>query len=472
MSPSPVPAPGNARGGNAIPVNGPKPKRKKPRTTSSPPRNQTTTTQTQAPYPQPHWPAPYNPANVAHQAQQAAQNAINQQLAAGMSALPTVQQQSAPYQQQISSETGLGQALLDQLKNTQTYKVNLATGVPQAFSQAAAATGGDATTAQQAASTLASFGTSAANQIAQQEATAPAATASNIRLINQRLQDLLSGPQGHDALARNLTSQIEQNRPSLELNYQNTYANQAQVPFNEALQLATANTNYDLAQQTYGLNQQGQQFNQNLQQQRLQLDKTNTELRRLGLKLQAQRATDSYNLTIKRLQQQATNPTNTQDAAAARQAQTSLARARTQVIQQANTLYKRTQGTGSTGGTTVLHYETKDPITQAVTPHNETVPTSEAQKRYDQLVHSGYVNVTRTVGDPGNAGQPGQSAGYLRNQAVNYGVTVIQQSAPWLPRAAAIRLAQQLVAGVFGNGPAPPPPPPPNPHAGAGSSTG
>jgi phage baseplate assembly protein W len=69
------------------------------------------------------------------------------------------------------------------------------------------------TTAQQAASTLASFGTSAANQIAQQEATAPAATASNIRLINQRLQDLLSGPQGHDALARNLTSQIEQNRP-------------------------------------------------------------------------------------------------------------------------------------------------------------------------------------------------------------------------------------------------------------------
>lgn len=474
MSPSPVPAPQGprplpypgARGGNATPVNGPKPKRKRAKP-PAPPRNQQprnpggTPPPSPAPYPQPHWPAPYNPATVAHQAQQAAQNAINQQLAAGMSALPTVQQQSAPYQQQIASEQGLGTALLEAMKGAQTYRVNLATGVPEAFSQAAATTGGDQDTAQRAASTLASYGTSAANQIAQQEAAAPAATAGNIRIINQRLQDLLSGPQGHDALARQLTSQIEQQRPGLELNYQNTYAQQAQVPFNEALQLATANTNYDLAQQTYGLNAQGQQFNQNLQQNRLRLDQQNTRLRELGLKLQNQRANDSYNLTIARLKLQAKianqrNATQQQraDATAANQAQQALTRARSQIIQQANTLYKRTQGTGGSGGTYEIHYT----ISSDVGPKPQTERFKD-QNAYNQRLTqlqaqakdpAAHISNLTSVASPGSAGEQGQSAGYLRNQAVNYGVNLILQSAPWLPRAAATRMAQQLVAGVFG----------------------
>jgi hypothetical protein len=201
-----------ARGGNATPVPVPPhvtPKRRKPkpRVPLPPPPGRTAAAPPSAsPYPQYPFPRIYNPAVVASRAQSAAQDAINQQLAAGMSTLPTVQQQSAPYQQQIASEQGLGQSLLDALKGAQTYRVDLATGVPQAFSAEAAATGGDQSTAARAAATLASYGTSAANQIAQQEATAPAATASNTRIIQQRLQDLLSGPQGHDALARQLSS--------------------------------------------------------------------------------------------------------------------------------------------------------------------------------------------------------------------------------------------------------------------------
>jgi hypothetical protein len=145
------------------------------------------------------------------------------------------------------------------LKGANTYSVNLATGVPQAFSAEATTTGGDRSTADRAAATLASFGTSAANQIAQMEAMAPAATASHQRLIEQKLQDLLTGPQGSDALSKNLVAQVEAEQPALELNYQNALSQQAQIPFNQALQLATANTNYGLAQQTFGLNQQTQQ---------------------------------------------------------------------------------------------------------------------------------------------------------------------------------------------------------------------
>jgi hypothetical protein len=183
-----------ARGGNATPVPVPPhvtPKRRKPkpRVPLPPPPGRTAAAPPSAsPYPQYPFPRIYNPAVVASRAQSAAQDAINQQLAAGMSTLPTVQQQSAPYQQQIASEQGLGQSLLDALKGAQTYRVDLATGVPQAFSAEAATTGGDQSTAARAAATLASYGTSAANQIAQQEATAPAAT---------RQQDLPPAPDRH-----------------------------------------------------------------------------------------------------------------------------------------------------------------------------------------------------------------------------------------------------------------------------------
>jgi hypothetical protein len=45
---------------------------------------------TTQPYPTPVWPHPYNPAAIAQQAQQRAQNAIDQQLATGLAAIPTV----------------------------------------------------------------------------------------------------------------------------------------------------------------------------------------------------------------------------------------------------------------------------------------------------------------------------------------------------------------------------------------------
>jgi hypothetical protein len=455
-----------ARGGNATPVPVPPhvtPKRRKPkpRVSLPPPPGRTAAAPPSAsPYPQYPFPRIYNPAVVASRAQSAAQDAINQQLAAGMSTLPTVQQQSAPYQQQIASEQGLGQSLLDALKGAQTYRVDLATGVPQAFSAEAAATGGDQSTAARAAATLASYGTSAANQIAQQEATAPAATASNTRIIQQRLQDLLSGPQGHDALARQLSSQIEQNRPALEQSYLNSYTQQAQVPFQEALQLATANTNYDLAQQTYGLNATNAQNTQTYRQQQIELQRQtnaqNLALRKLGLKLQGQRATDSYNLAIARLRQQATNSQNTQDAAAARQAQAALTGARTSIISQANTLYKRTQGTSGSGGTFQVHYFTPSGTgtSATLTPHTESFTSADAMnQRYQQLLSQstqGFVrNITRLT-EPGAGGTQGQSLGYLQNQAVNYGVNLILQSAPWIPRAAAVRMAQQLVNPIFG----------------------
>jgi hypothetical protein len=451
-----------ARGGNATPVPVPPhvtPKRRKPkpRVPLPPPPGRTAAAPPSAsPYPQYPFPRIYNPAVVASRAQSAAQDAINQQLAAGMSTLPTVQQQSAPYQQQIASEQGLGQSLLDALKGAQTYRVDLATGVPQAFSAEAATTGGDQSTAARAAATLASYGTSAANQIAQQEATAPAATASNTRIIQQRLQDLLSGPQGHDALARQLSSQIEQNRPALEQSYLNSYTQQAQVPFQEALQLATANTNYDLAQQMYGLNVQNAADNRTYRQHQIDIANANIRLRELGLQLSGQRATNSFKIALARLNQQAKNTASAADARAAQVAQAALTRARTSIISQANTLYKRTQGTSGSGGTFQVHYFTPSGTgtSATLTPHTESFTSADAMnQRYQQLLSQstqGFVrNITRLT-EPGAGGTQGQSLGYLQNQAVNYGVNLILQSAPWIPRAAAVRMAQQLVNPIFG----------------------
>lgn len=475
MTPKPVPPP---RGGNATPV--PPPRRKRPPAPTPPPRTPPQTPPA-SPFPQYSFPRIYNPAAVEVQAQRAAQNAIEQQLAAGMSALPTVAQQSAPYQQQIASEQGLGSALLDAMKGAQTYRVNLATGVPQAFTQQAAATGGDQGTAAQAAATLASYGTSAANQIAQQEATAPAATAGNIRIINQRLQDLLSGPQGHDALTRQLTSQIEQQRPGLELNYQNAYAQQAQVPFQEALQLATANTNYQLAQQTYGLNAQNaantaayQKGQLDIGRANAQTARINTQLRQLGLQIQSTRNQNSYQVALGRLrvqQQNATTAGRSADAAAAKTAQSQLVTAQKQILAQANTLYKRTASTGAKPGTWTVTYYTGGNGLNPTQAHTETFhDQSAAQARAAQIQKMAATNdpatgkptldahnVTTQQTTPPTQGAAGQSLGYLRDQAVNYAVQILATQAPWLPPSARTRMAQQLVAGVFGTQQTPPP---------------
>jgi hypothetical protein len=103
---------------------------------------------------------------------------------------------------------------------------------------------------------------------------------------------------------------------------------------------------------------------------------------------------------------------------------------------------------------------TAGPGGTTVTPKTETFKTPQLmQQRLAQLqnlakdIKSGIADVN-SLTDPGT---PGQSVGYLRNQAVNYGVNLILQSAPWLPRGAATRMAQQLVAGVFGNQPQPKP---------------
>jgi hypothetical protein len=222
------------------------------------------------------------------------------------------------------------------------------------------------------------------------------------------LQDLLSGPQGHDALARQLSSQIAQNRPSLEANYQNQYAQQAQVPFNEALQLATANTNYDLAQQTFGLNTQNAANTAAYQQGQLDIGRTNAQtaaqnarLRALGLRLQSQRATDSFNIAIARLKLQAKianqrNATTQQraDATAATQAQQALTRARTQIISQANTLYKRSSGTGGTPGTYEIHY----------TVASDTGPKPQVERFKDQAAYQQRLAQLQTQAkDPVNA---------------------------------------------------------------------
>jgi hypothetical protein len=420
---------------------------------------------TTQPYPTPVWPHAYNPAAIAQQAQQRAQNAIDQQLATGLAAIPTVQQQSAPFRAQQASETGLGNALLDALKGANTYSVNLATGVPQAFSAEATTTGGDRSTADRAAATLASFGTSAANQIAQMEAMAPAATASHQRLIEQKLQDLLTGPQGSDALSKNLVAQVEAQQPALELNYQNALSQQAQIPFNQALQLATANTNYGLAQQTFGLNQQQANDQRTSRNQQYNLQLQSLKLRQLGLQLQNTRDANSYKVAVARLNQQSRlanqrNATAQQrtDAAAARAAQAAITRAQTQTVAQANALYKRTQGTSGSQGTFQVHYFTPSGSGASVTltPHTESFSSQAAMdQRYQQLVSQsggGAVrNITR-LSQPGAGGTQGQSVGYLRNQAVSYGVNLILQSAPWVPRGMATRWAQQWVAGVFGAG--------------------
>jgi hypothetical protein len=187
-----------------------------------------------------------------------------------------------------------------------------------------------------------------------------------------------------------------------------------------------------------------------------QTNAQNLALRKLGLKLQGQRATDSYNLAIARLRQQAKNSQNTQDAAAARQAQAALTGARTSIISQANTLYKRTQGTSGSGGTFQVHYFTPSGTgtSATLTPHTESFTSADAMnQRYQQLLSQstqGFVrNITRLT-EPGAGGTQGQSLGYLQNQAVNYGVNLILQSAPWIPRAAAVRMAQQLVNPIFG----------------------
>jgi hypothetical protein len=151
------------------------------------------------------------------------------------------------------------------------------------------------------------------------------------------------------------------------------------------------------------------------------------------------------------LNQQAKNTASAADARAAQVAQAALTRARTSIISQANTLYKRTQGTAGSGGTFSVTYFTGDGTINPLQPHTEKFSTVEAMnKRYEDLVGTQGVKNVKRITEPGAGGTQGQSLGYLQNQAVNYGVNLILQSAPWIPRAAAVRMAQQLVNPIFG----------------------
>src|SRR5262249_14682615 len=128
---------------------------------------------------------------------------------AGLATLPSIasitSEVSAPYEAQMADLPGLARALIDNLKSTSLYQANLATGQAQATqsaisaaqeraSEMAASAGSSAPPAVSplaAAGTIASLGTSAANQTASLAAAAPLQQAYYQRALQNRLTQAL-----------------------------------------------------------------------------------------------------------------------------------------------------------------------------------------------------------------------------------------------------------------------------------------
>lgn len=188
------------------------------------------------------------PLTLDQQAHQYAQHDIDA-LLAGIPSQQTIQQ---PYDQRNSQIDAMTQGLIDQLRGAQTYRVNLATGLPEAqkasdaasqqqANQSAAALGGTASTLPTgAASALSSFGTSAANEIAQQQAVAPYAGMQYHSQINQALLNALN--QRTQAV-----TEAGAKLPSLEDQYRQQLTQAKQSADQLAFQQRVAQQNYDLA---------------------------------------------------------------------------------------------------------------------------------------------------------------------------------------------------------------------------------
>lgn len=191
-------------------------------------------------------PAPVNPLD-----QQAATRAQHD-IAALIAGLPSAESIQQPYAQRGAAIDSATQNLLSQLRGEQTYRVNLATGLPEAQKASdaglqqqgtslAAALGGQAAQLPQGdAGALASFGTSAANQVAQQMVTAPLAGMQYHAALDRQMGDALN--QRSQAVA-----QAQGQLPSLTDRYLTEGQAAAQAARQFAFQQRTAQQNYDLA---------------------------------------------------------------------------------------------------------------------------------------------------------------------------------------------------------------------------------
>lgn len=191
-------------------------------------------------------PAPVNPLD-----QQAASRAQHD-IAALIAGLPSAESIQQPYAQRGAAIDSATQNLLSQLRGEQTYRVNLATGLPEAQKASdaglqqqgtgiAAALGGQAAQLPQGdAGALASFGTSAANQVAQQMVTAPLAGMQYHAALDRQMGDALN--QRSQAVAS-----AEGQLPSLSDRYLSEGEAAAQAAKQFAFQKQTAAQNYALA---------------------------------------------------------------------------------------------------------------------------------------------------------------------------------------------------------------------------------